>query len=52
MITCLEARLSLDEQIALKKSLLSFVERVADKKASEAEIALLPQIIDALATYF
>ena len=52
MITCLDARLSIEEQIALKKSLLAFIQRASEKNASEAEIALLPQIIDALATYF
>ena len=52
MITCLEARMSLDEQIALKKNLLAFIERASGKEASEAEIALLPQIIDTLVSYF
>ena len=43
-----EASLSLEEQIALKNVLFSFIQRVSGERTSKsgAEIAILPQMID------
>ena len=46
-----EASLSLEEQIALKGTLLKFIEHVCSE-GSGAEVAILPQIIDTTVSLF